>query len=100
MSFAKNSRYGNSLPIGRIRTKLINKQNCSCRINTTFDGFSSAAGTSFFGMTGHWITEEWEMKKALLAFDEIRGSHSGENQAEILYKILEKYGLKDRVSEL
>lgn len=56
--------------------------------------------TAFVGMTAHYITNEWKLVTALLSFDELEGSHSGENQAAHMYKVLKKFNVLDKVSQM
>lgn len=53
--------------------------------------------TSYLGVTGHWLTAEWELWSELLAFSEIEGSHSGENMGEELYQIIKRFGIIEKV---
>ncbi|KZP32733.1 hypothetical protein FIBSPDRAFT_665175, partial [Athelia psychrophila] len=51
---------------------------------------------SYLGVTGHWLTAEWELWSELLAFSEIEGSHSGENMGEELYQIIKRFGIIEK----
>lgn len=52
---------------------------------------------AFFGMTAHYITDNWEMKTELLSFAELDGSHTGENQAAHMYGVLKEFGIIEKV---
>lgn len=53
--------------------------------------------TAYFGMTAHFITEDWKVEMELLSFEEMDGSHSGENQAAHLYKVLKRFAILNKV---
>ena len=57
---------------------------------------------SFLGATAHFIVRNERRKQlilrsGLLAFRHIQGSHTGEHLAEVLYKIIKKAGIEQRV---
>lgn len=51
----------------------------------------------YLAVTVHWINSDWELEKSLLAFNELQGSHSGENLADELYGVLDDFGIKNKV---
>jgi len=53
--------------------------------------------TAYLGVTAHYIDKNWEMRAELLTFDELGGSHTGENTGKVLYDILNATGIKDKV---
>lgn len=67
------------------------------RISFTFDGWTSSTMTAYLAVTVHWITTNWILRSELLSFSELEGSHSGENQAELLYRLVKKTGIEDKV---
>ena len=67
------------------------------KVSLTFDGWSSAIMKAYIAVTVHYIDEDWELQADLLAFEELEGSHTGENLAEVLYTILETHRLKRKV---
>jgi hypothetical protein len=52
-------------------------------------------------VTAHWIakgvTNQLELRSALIAFREVDGSHSGENLGQVLFKIIQDIGIAHRV---
>jgi hypothetical protein len=44
--------------------------------------------TAYIGVTAHWISEDWELRSAVLSFQELPGSHSGENMAAHLLEVV------------
>ena len=76
------------------------------KISFTFDTWTSEAGDPYLSMTGHYISapkanpQEWELKSEQLGFKHIEGNHSGANLGDILMRIIDKYGLRQKVSML
>jgi hypothetical protein len=54
-------------------------------------------------ITGHYISssldspDKWELKEEQLAFSPIEGRHNAVNQAKILIRTVERYGLRGKV---
>lgn len=72
-------------------------QDAPGRISFTFDGWTSKNMTAYFGMMSHYITSDWQIATDLISFNELGGSHSGENQAAHMYKILKRNGIIEKV---
>lgn len=51
----------------------------------------------YFGMLAHYITDDWKLETELLSFDVLEGSHTGENQASHMYKVLNGFGISHKV---
>ena len=45
----------------------------------------------------HFISSDWKLETRLLSFDELEGSHSGENQAAHILKVLREFGITKKV---
>ena len=69
----------------------------------TLDGWSSLACDLYLGVTVHWVHSmpesltEWSLCTLLLAFQEVKGNHSGENLANIVKEIFKEAGLLHKV---
>lgn len=71
------------------RAQLINDLELNCStIALSLDVWTSSNSKSILGVIGHWLTAEFEYKVRVLDFVELIGSHTGENIAEILQKLL------------
>ena len=46
---------------------------------------------------GHWISPNFELQAAILEFQQLRGIHSGENMAEVVYEVLQDLNLKHKL---
>lgn len=50
-----------------------------------------------FGITCHWINDNWELKEFVLAAVEMRESHTGENIAKLIFNTLADSGITDKL---
>jgi hypothetical protein len=73
-------------------------QNVLGRISFTLDAWTSKNQLPFLGITAHWISENWELKKITLEFHHLKGPHSGENLAKAFFQVLRDYKLLTKVS--
>src|SRR5271154_6135458 len=48
-------------------------------------------------ITCHWIDDNWELHDALLDFKHVSGNHYGEIPGDEVFKILEVYGITDKL---
>ena len=72
----------------------------SGKVSLIFDGWSSAIMKAYIAVTAHYIDKDWELQAELLTFEELEGSHTGENLTEVLYLILETHRIKSKVCKL
>ena len=63
----------------------------------SFDLWTSPNHRAFFGLVGHWIDCYGYLRTALLGMERFQGPHTGLNQAEMIWQILERYHLMYRV---
>ena len=56
-------------------------------------------------VTAHYISSpkerphEWSLESRLLGYADIKGHHSGANQAAIIMRIVDRYDVRDKVRE-
>lgn len=65
------------------------------------DIWSSRRRHNYLALTAHWIVIEdgiLVLKIALVGFHRLRGSHKGERLARIVYMLLERAELTEKVS--
>ena len=60
-----------------IKQQLADIQSCS----VTIDIWSSRRMHSYFGITCHFINNDWNMKQFLLCCKQLKGRHSGDNNS-------------------
>lgn len=69
------------------------------------DAWSTPNLTSFLGVTAHYIVREGGSKRlllrsGLLTFRHIKGSHTGENLAKILFQVIREMEILNRVRNI
>jgi len=67
------------------------------RISLAADTWTSPNKLPFLAIVAYWISDSWQMEEVLIGFEEIKGSHTGANMAEIINGVLAKYGIQDRI---
>jgi hypothetical protein len=73
-------------------------QEISSKISFSLDGWTSKNQIAFLCITGHWITNDWKLKCAILDFCQLNGPHSGANISEVFFNVLKDYSLLNKVS--
>lgn len=63
-------------------TENIKRDLPSTFIALTHDGWTSCATESYSTVTGHFITDDWELRSVVLQTSQIQGSHTSEKIAE------------------
>lgn len=48
-------------------------------------------------ITGYFIDSNWEYREVLLGFEPLSGQHTGLNLGGVLWDILQKYDIEDRI---
>jgi hypothetical protein len=46
-------------------------------------------------MIGHYFADNGDLCQLVLALRELDGQHTGENQSQLIMKVIEEYGLVD-----
>jgi len=71
------------------------------RVSLTSDMWSDLNRRSFMAVTAHWMAKgrsnHLELRSALVAFQEVNGSHSGDNMGQVLFDIIQDIGIAHRV---
>ena len=75
--------------------------NISTKIALTTDIWSSKYNNAaFLGITMHYINNDWEVKRCLLDFIPIEGSHTGALILNNLAEILQEFNISDKIISL
>jgi hypothetical protein len=75
--------------------------NLTSKVALTTDIWSSTYNnTAFLGITMHCITNDWKIKKCLLNFISIEGSHSAALILTKLTDVLQEFNISDRIISL
>ena len=80
-------------------------QNIPGKVSFTFNAWTSDPGDPYLSITGHYINAptdrpgDWVLKSEQLAFDMIKGHHTGKNIAQILVRRVDRYNLRGKASQ-
>lgn len=72
-------------------------QNNSSKISFTIDGWTSVANKSYYGITGHFIDNQWNIQSLVIDFVPSNGFHSGRDIAKLFYETLKQHGLLEKL---
>ncbi|PPQ85072.1 hypothetical protein CVT26_005196 [Gymnopilus dilepis] len=73
------------------------------KISITFDAWTSKAYDPFLAITAHYIDSpkdqprEWQLKSKVLAFEALKGRHTGANMATTISEVLDQYEINDKL---
>jgi hypothetical protein len=67
------------------------------KYSITCDVWTSKNQLSFFGLTIHFIDEDWKMQEHLLSFKYLESEHDGVSLSKAMIEVLEDYGIADRL---
>lgn len=67
------------------------KKACFCTLQIHFASHAKLA------ITAHWIDARFKLHEALLAFDHITGSHTGYQLASVVFAVVEKFDLCNKL---
>ena len=49
------------------------------------------------GIIGHYFADSGDLCQSVLALRELDGQHTGENQSQLIMKVIEEYGIASKV---
>ena len=67
------------------------KKACFCTLQIHFVNFANLA------ITAHWIDARFKLHEALLAFDHVTGSHTGYQLANVVFAVVEKFDICNKL---
>lgn len=67
------------------------------KVSITCDLWTSGNSLSFFGITGHWVDDNYEYQERLIAFKYIEGEHDGLNLCNEMIFVLERFGIVEKL---
>ncbi|KEY74491.1 hypothetical protein S7711_10030 [Stachybotrys chartarum IBT 7711] len=67
------------------------------KVSFSFDMWTSPNRYAVLDLHAHYLDASYQVQSRLLALRRVRRSHSGNNQATIIYDIFGEYGIRDRV---
>jgi hypothetical protein len=74
----------------------------SGQVSLTCDAWQASNTDGYFAVTGHWIEEstptQWQLKTSLLGFTRVNNAHNGVWLGQILFKVIQRVGIENKVS--
>lgn len=70
---------------------------CTFSIALTSDIWSGRAREDYISVVAHYVNDDWIMEKRIIGFKLINVSHNAENIAESIIKVVEDFGLTDKI---
>jgi hypothetical protein len=67
------------------------------RIHLSFDLWTSPSVFALVGVVAHYLSPELQMRHTLLGIRQIEGSHTGENIAEVVARVITTYEVERRL---
>jgi len=67
------------------------------KVSIALDAWQSPFRRSFIAITAYYITIDWQWKEVLIGFEHLKGEHSGEAMAKIVYDVLHQNKLTSRL---
>ena len=74
-------------------------RNNTSRVSISLDGWTLPNGYAFVGIVVHYIDNSYKLHRDVLDFKIIEGSHTGASYARLIWKVLEWYGLLEKVCD-
>lgn len=93
---ALSYRIHTSAAVARLEFAEELKQNKS-RISISLDGWTSPNNIPFMGIVAHFIDNQFRLRREILSFDILPGSHTGETLTEAVWSTLKSFGVLDKV---
>jgi hypothetical protein len=81
-------------------------QDLKSLVSLTIDTWTDKEGLNFMSVTGHYIDapkdspQDWELHSVQLGLPRVEGRHTGNNLAQILVRVIDQYGMRDKVRYL
>lgn len=72
-------------------------QNNESRLSFTLDAWTAPNNKSFYGMTVHFIDNNWSYHSLALDFKPSDGNHTGKYMAALFFETLKKFGIQNKV---
>lgn len=66
-------------------------------IALSLDGWTSQNSLPMLAINAHWMSSAFQQHRACIEFVEIKGNHSGENLANIIATVLERFHISNKV---
>jgi hypothetical protein len=70
---------------------------CTFSVSLTSDIWSGRAKQDYISVVAHYVNEDWEILKRIIGFELIDVKHTGDNIAEAIIKVVENFGLTNKI---
>ena len=67
------------------------------KLSIALDCWTSPFRQAFIAITGYFMDHDWNYREILLGFEPLHGQHTGVNLGLVLFKLLQKHQIEDRV---
>ena len=82
----------------RRRLKVIDDlQAAKSKIHLSFDLWTSPNALALCGVVAHYLTVDFKVRSLLIGMKRVQGTHSGENIAESILKVIQEYGIVEKI---
>lgn len=85
-----------------MRALIVLDQNSPGKHSFTFDIWATDEGDPYLSLTNHRVTidpknsQNWKLESDQIGFEHIPASHTGKNIAEVVVRVIDRYGIKHR----
>jgi hypothetical protein len=69
-------------------------------LSLTVDGWTDPFQKDFLGVTAHWIDDKWIQNELVIGFEPLHGAHTGENLAEALITVAERFHIGEKIQSI
>ena len=74
-----------------------NFKTCTFSVSLTSDIWAGRAKEDYLSVVAHYINPNWEMEKRIIGLTLIESSHTGENIAKCISKVIEEFELSEKI---
>jgi hypothetical protein len=72
-------------------------QSAQSKIHFTIDLWTSVNNKALVGIVAHYLANNGDLRESVLAFRELEGQHTGNNQSRLVISVVEEYGIASKV---
>ena len=84
----------------QVRTTLLKDLPSKRKVAISLDAWTSPNNKAFMAVVCFYFNDSWDYRRKLLAFNEIKGNHSGQNLALMLTQVFRDYNILNRISAI
>jgi hypothetical protein len=72
-------------------------QSAQSKIHFTVDLWTSTNSKALLGIISHYFADNGDLRQSVLALRELEGRHTGDNQARLIMRVIEEYGIASKL---